>query len=120
MSFVRHSVYSKVSLLTGLITFVLLLWLLRGSQFPVSWYRHKSSAPAPALPIDDTETEIDFNCRNLAGADDVVVVLKTGATELLDKLPVHLDTTLRCYPHHLMFSDYEEVCTKPPRSSLAC
>ncbi|KAF2159490.1 glycosyltransferase family 31 protein [Zasmidium cellare ATCC 36951] len=45
----------------------------------------------------------------LPGADDVVVILKTGSTELRDKLPVHLNTTLRCYPHYLIFSDYEET-----------
>ncbi|KAF2482309.1 hypothetical protein BDY17DRAFT_157914 [Neohortaea acidophila] len=47
-------------------------------------------------------------CRSLPGAEDVLVVLKTGSTELEDKLPVHLTTTLRCYPNYMIFSDYEE------------
>lgn len=51
----------------------------------------------------------ELPCRSLSGADDVVVILKTGSTELRDKLPVHLNTTLRCYPHYLIFSDYEET-----------
>ena len=34
----------------------------------------------------------------------------SGATEILDKLPVHLDTTTRCYPNYVVYSDYEEHC----------
>ena len=48
-------------------------------------------------------------CRQLPGAEDVLVVLKTGATEFEDKLPIHLNTTLRCYPNYLIFSDYAET-----------
>jgi hypothetical protein len=33
---------------------------------------------------------------------------RTGSTELQDKLPVHLTTTLLYYPNSLIFSDYEE------------
>lgn len=51
----------------------------------------------PALP-----------CRDLPGANETVVVLKTGSTELKEKLTVHLSTTLRCYPNFLIFSDYAE------------
>lgn len=37
------------------------------------------------------------------------MVIKTGSTELSDRLPIHLSTTLRCYPKKSMiFSDYEE------------
>jgi hypothetical protein len=48
-------------------------------------------------------------CHDLPGASDAVVILRTGSTELQDKLPVHLSTTLRCYPNHLIFSDYGET-----------
>lgn len=47
-------------------------------------------------------------CKRLPGSDETVVVLKTGSTELGDKLPVHLRTTLRCYPNYLIFSDFAE------------
>jgi hypothetical protein len=40
--------------------------------------------------------------------DDILVVLKTGATEALEKVPVHINTTLKCLPHYVVFSDYEE------------
>ena len=48
-------------------------------------------------------------CQHLPGRDDVVVVMRTGATEIADKLPAHLNTTFRCYKDFLIFSDYEET-----------
>ncbi|TKA83191.1 hypothetical protein B0A55_00682, partial [Friedmanniomyces simplex] len=59
-------------------------------------------------PLEDIEPGAP-PCRALAGAEDVVVVMRTGATEIKDKLPVHLNTTMRCYPDTLIFSDYAEV-----------
>jgi hypothetical protein len=40
--------------------------------------------------------------------DDVLVVMKTGITEAQHKVPVHLRTTLRCIPHKIIVSDFEE------------
>jgi hypothetical protein len=39
-----------------------------------------------------------------AGAD-----INRGAAELHEKLPVHLDTTIRCYAQYVVYSDYEET-----------
>ncbi|KAF4539656.1 Glycosyltransferase family 31 [Lasiodiplodia theobromae] len=50
----------------------------------------------------------EFPCRHLPGADDVLVILKTSATESHKKLPIHFKTTLRCIPHWRVFSDLEE------------
>jgi hypothetical protein len=47
-------------------------------------------------------------CPNSPIADDVLVVVRTGMTEALEKLPVHFDTTLKCVPNHAIFSDHEE------------
>ncbi|KAE8355454.1 hypothetical protein BDV28DRAFT_146128 [Aspergillus coremiiformis] len=47
-------------------------------------------------------------CSNLPGIHDILVVMKTGATEALQKIPVHFNTTLRCVPHFVVFSDFEE------------
>lgn len=52
--------------------------------------------------------DLTSTCRPLPGIDDVLVVLKTGITEAQDKVPVHIRTTLRCIPHKLIVSDYEE------------
>lgn len=48
------------------------------------------------------------SCRHLPGLEDVLVVLKTGITESQHKVPVHVRTTLRCVPHKLIVSDFEE------------
>lgn len=47
-------------------------------------------------------------CPDLPGLEDVLVVLKTGVTEAREKVPVHLQTTLRCVPNYLLVSDFEE------------
>ncbi|OAK97627.1 hypothetical protein IQ06DRAFT_295965 [Phaeosphaeriaceae sp. SRC1lsM3a] len=51
----------------------------------------------------------DFICPQSGLADDVLVVLRTGATESLEKIPVHFRTTLRCVPHFVVVSDMDEV-----------
>lgn len=40
--------------------------------------------------------------------NDVLVVLRTGATEILEKLPVHFETVLGCVPDYVIYSDMEE------------
>ncbi|OAX84475.1 hypothetical protein ACJ72_01146 [Emergomyces africanus] len=48
-------------------------------------------------------------CPSIPGLQDIHLILKTGATESLRKLPIHFNTTLRCIPYFTIFSDYEEV-----------
>ncbi|KAK5725052.1 hypothetical protein LTS12_027493, partial [Elasticomyces elasticus] len=48
-------------------------------------------------------------CRGLRGGNETLVIMRTGSTELEAKLPVHLATTLRCFPHKLLFSDAAEI-----------
>ncbi|KAF2280806.1 uncharacterized protein EI97DRAFT_428902 [Westerdykella ornata] len=38
----------------------------------------------------------------------MLVVVKTGATEIHQKLPIHFSTTLSCIPHFVIYSDLEE------------
>ncbi|KAH8668754.1 hypothetical protein BX600DRAFT_510819 [Xylariales sp. PMI_506] len=47
-------------------------------------------------------------CGFLQGIDNVFVIFKTGANEAPEKVPLHLDTTLRCIPHFEIYSDLEE------------
>lgn len=47
-------------------------------------------------------------CKALEGGDDVLVVMRTGATEIKHKLPVHFNTTFQCYPNVAIFSDFQE------------
>lgn len=56
-----------------------------------------------------TDAEPLLPCQRVPYADNVVVIVRTGATEFRDKLPIHFNTTFRCYKDYIIFSDYEEV-----------
>jgi hypothetical protein len=47
-------------------------------------------------------------CSDLPLANDTLVVMKTGSTELQDRLPVHSNTILQCYPNYAIYSDLTE------------
>ena len=46
-------------------------------------------------------------CKDFPDTSDILLVLKTGATEAYDKLPIHFMTTLRCIKDYILFSDME-------------
>ncbi|KAI1851679.1 hypothetical protein JX266_003141 [Neoarthrinium moseri] len=50
-------------------------------------------------------------CQSLQGLDDIFLVVRTGASEALQKLTVHFNTTLRCLPEdsYGIWSDLEET-----------
>lgn len=89
-----------ISLVSPLLGFVIIFQLLRGPQWPL--FAQDSSTVA-------REDDGDFLCPPMPGIDDVLVVLKTGVTEALEKVPVHLRTTFRCIPHYVVFSDFAET-----------
>jgi hypothetical protein len=63
-----------------------------------------------AIVDDATSIQADSNapCQSLPGGDDVLIVMRTGATEIKDKLTVHIDTTFKCYKNVVIYSDFEE------------
>lgn len=77
-----------------------------------------ASSPTPAPEEGKTHdvvaqhashgNETMLPCAEFEGAEDVVLIIKTGATEVEEKMPVHFNTTLRCFPHYLVFSDFGE------------
>ncbi|KAK4635016.1 hypothetical protein CLAFUW4_01730 [Fulvia fulva] len=77
---------------------------------------HKSSPtesqPGATAPSDqdgnDAVKHSGLPCKSLPGGEDVLVVMRTGATEIKDKLPAQLYTNFECFRHHIIFSDYEE------------
>ncbi len=87
------------------------------------WLSQRAGSTRPVLPSPDSKSRIsgqhaissarqpydDLPCKHLPGAEDVLVIMKTGSTEFEDKLPIHLNTTLRCYQDYMIFSDYEET-----------
>ena len=91
------------------------------------WSRQHSNLPAATIvggiilllfytrtPQPTSLLKLDFmnarpRCYDLPGADQTVVVMKTGATEFVDKFPVHIKSTLTCYPNYMVVSDHEEI-----------
>lgn len=71
-----------------------------------------SDTKEPSRPTEASQSQIiepqASRCQDIPGAEDVVVIMKTGSTEIQDKLPVHFTTTLTCYQRYLVFSDYGE------------
>lgn len=63
---------------------------------------HDISIERPAHTFNET-------CLHLPGADKVMVLLKTGATELYQKLPTHFVTTFSCIPKFMIFSDLAQT-----------
>ena len=83
--------------LASALTALYLLWHLVGLG-------HKSHT----FPTFDHSTP-PLPCRSLPGANETLIVLRTGSTELASRLPTHLSTSLRCFPNYLIFSDVEET-----------
>jgi hypothetical protein len=62
----------------------------------------------------------DERCIGVPGADDVLVMLKTGATEIYEKLPTHFVTLFKCIPHYMVFSDLaQDFADFPVRDAIA-
>jgi hypothetical protein len=88
-----------VSLVTPVLGLLLILYHLPRSQF---------SVPQSSLLDEVRGNNNATTCPPMPGIEDVLIILKTGVTEALDKVPVHFQTTLRCVPNYAVFSDFEE------------
>ncbi|GAB7341221.1 hypothetical protein MBLNU457_7505t1 [Dothideomycetes sp. NU457] len=69
----------------------------------------ESSVATPTTANDD-------GCSSAPNAQRVMVIMKTGATELEYKLPTHLITLLKCIPqgHFIAFSDMAQTFADYP------
>jgi hypothetical protein len=97
------------------------LFLIRDTWLPATYHQLSfppSVSPRISQPESDKQLETSdavtrpqpsptaaATCRDIPGADNVMVLLKTGATELYQKLPSHFLTTFKCTPHFMIFSD---------------
>ncbi|KAL4912994.1 hypothetical protein BDW62DRAFT_214591 [Aspergillus aurantiobrunneus] len=77
-----------------------------------AFYSHYS--PSNAAPVYSVNGLIPADCPSLPGLENVVLVLKTGVTEAHDKLPIHRNTTLRCIPNYIVWSDFDESVADIP------
>jgi len=70
-------------------------------------HTEQTTAQTTTTPPTPNEEE-DLPCQKLGGGEDVLVVMRTGATEIKDKLPAHIATSFKCYPNSIILSDYAE------------
>ncbi|KAL1971374.1 hypothetical protein VTN77DRAFT_326 [Rasamsonia byssochlamydoides] len=89
---------------TGLCLIFLFLaaFLYAPASLPSSLLPARPALSDAALPLKS-----DRHCAAFTDSPDVVVVVKTGANVIYDKLPTHLLTTLRCCKDILILSDLE-------------
>ncbi|KAB8446192.1 hypothetical protein FH972_025174 [Carpinus fangiana] len=69
---------------------------------------HSASGDYSPVTAADSPFDADHDCPDILGASDILVALKTGATEARRRLPAHFDTYLRCIPQYVIYSDLAE------------
>jgi hypothetical protein len=86
---------------------ILFTLLLFGAQLrsSTSW----TNGLIPGLLSVNGGSAATVPCHGLPGANETLIVLKTGASEIEEKLPIHLQTTFKCYPNTVIFSDFGET-----------
>ncbi|KAK4617427.1 hypothetical protein CLAFUW4_12478 [Fulvia fulva] len=62
----------------------------------------------PSSGLTDASGDLSICERAREELQNTVLVIKTGATESRRKVPVHSQTTLRCWPNVLFLSDFDE------------
>ncbi|KAF2277078.1 uncharacterized protein EI97DRAFT_375589 [Westerdykella ornata] len=67
----------------------------------------RASSPISFSPATNSSGGDAF-CSQSPLSDDVLIVLRTGATSSRERVPVHFRTTLRCAPHFVVLSDLDE------------
>ncbi|KAK8108326.1 uncharacterized protein PG998_010339 [Apiospora kogelbergensis] len=75
--------------------------------FIIHWSFFRSSSLRPLSAVGNTEVAKP-GCPTSPLLGDVLVVLRTGATEAREKLPVHFETVLTCIPNYVIYSDFAE------------
>ena len=60
------------------------------------------------------------HCLGLHGIEDLVIILKTGSTEIYEKLPIHFQTTFSCTEDYIIYSDVQQdFAGVPVRDAIA-
>lgn len=70
--------------------------------------RNKHNATEATSNATQPEPEPIKHCKDFRTRNDVLLIVKTGATEVAQKLPVHFKTTFTCPKDYLIFSDVEQ------------
>jgi hypothetical protein len=94
----------RIRLRAALASVIVALYLL--------WGIADLGGPSTMQVSDQPSPQPELKCKTLLGADNVLVVFRTGSNELDDRLAVHFSTSVRCFPNYLIFSDLEEDCAE--------
>ncbi|EON61810.1 hypothetical protein W97_01027 [Coniosporium apollinis CBS 100218] len=93
---------SSTHSLRNLIGGIVILYIVISSYHLTKTWRH------PTRPDLTFKQDSSIDCAPFPSPPNLVLSVKTGATEAYDKLPTQLLTTLRCAPSPLIFSDLEQ------------
>ncbi|GIZ48724.1 hypothetical protein CKM354_001177400 [Cercospora kikuchii] len=119
----RSFTLPRIAIISILLVAVILFrdtWLPTAREYTTAYKQPAPLAPQengkPLIEIDTSpppplspSSKADGDCKSLPGADRVMVILKTGATELYQKLPTHFVTTFKCVPNFMIFSDLNQT-----------
>lgn len=108
----------RISILAGIFFCLVLIFIFRSNLI--------ETAPWPSSPAPDPPTAPETKtgdsppahqqqptpaakdpCDGFPDTSDILLIMKTGATEAYDKLPIHFLTTLKCAKDVIIFSDSE-------------
>lgn len=64
--------------------------------------------PPPPPPQSHQPPVVDPACEHFPDTSNVLLVMKTGASEAFARVPTQLMTMLKCLPDYLIFSDMEQ------------
>lgn len=92
----------------NVLVFLVAIFVLNSTRPWLQSSKQPEHVTAAQRDVSTSSETGGLRCRDLPGASETVVIIKTGVTEFEHKLPVHLDTTLKCYPNYLVFSDHAE------------
>jgi hypothetical protein len=66
------------------------------------------AAPPPPPPHPHQSPAVDPACEGFPDTSNVLLVMKTGASEAFARVPTQLMTMLKCLPDYLIFSDMDQ------------
>lgn len=112
----RRTVWVALAAVCLACTSLLLFYQYEGIPFtsdqvpvtPVVEASNKTGSSTITQHNPGNAVQSDRRCQAFADPGNIVFVIKTGATEVYEKLPTQLLTTLGCVQDFLLFSDLEE------------
>ena len=101
--------FTQRILFSVLFVFCFLALIATFGSFPADASRFALfHSQTPSSDDNTAQSRSHRRCDAFSNFTDSLVIVKTGANEIYDKLPTQLLTTLRCYQDLLIFSDLDQ------------